>query len=193
MYYMKTDLNSIPTASRVSIKRRWIIGILLTAILATMMTIFLLSAESRIESGDRSRGVTMLIARILYPDFDDMPYGEQMQIVNGMHRTVRKGAHFSEYALLGGLVVTALYVAFSSRVRSWYHRAGFMTLAALFGLAYAASDELHQKFVQRGASVRDVFIDFVGVLFGIALATGISCLVTRNRARKNTSKGGWAS
>lgn len=186
---MKTDLSSIPTARRVSVKKRWIIGVLLAAILATMMTIFLLSAENVTESGDRSRGVTTMIARIVHPDFDDLSYGEQMRIVNSMHRTVRKGAHFSEYALLGGLVVAVLYVAFSSHVCSWRRRTVLMTSAALFGLAYAASDELHQKFVHRGASVRDVFIDFAGVLFGIALVTGIACLVIRNRSSKTTPKG----
>ena len=68
---------------------------------------------------------------------------------------LRKGAHVTEYAILGAL----LYRAFEREVPA---------LAA--GIAYAATDELHQHFVRgRHASPVDVGIDAVGVALGMLL------------------------
>ena len=68
---------------------------------------------------------------------------------------LRKGAHLTEYAILGAL----LYRAFEREVPA---------LAA--GIAYAATDELHQHFVRgRHASPIDVGIDAVGVALGMLL------------------------
>src|SRR5713226_5508933 len=68
---------------------------------------------------------------------------------------LRKGAHLTEYAVLGGLLYRAL-----SRE----------TLALAAGIAYAATDELHQHFVRgRHASPVDVAIDAVGVSVGMLL------------------------
>ena len=67
---------------------------------------------------------------------------------------LRKIAHAVEFAVLGALLLRAL-------------RAELPALAA--GIAYAASDELHQLFVAgRRGSVLDVLIDAVGVAVGIA-------------------------
>ena len=69
---------------------------------------------------------------------------------------LRKLAHFAEYAVLGLLLVRAL---------------GREPLAAAAGVAYAATDELHQHFVRgRHAAFRDVAIDAAGVLAGLLLA-----------------------
>jgi VanZ family protein len=66
---------------------------------------------------------------------------------------LRKIAHTCEYAILGALLMRAL--------RS--ERAAFG-----FGVAYAASDELHQHFVEGRVGVSlDVLIDGVGVAVGI--------------------------
>jgi VanZ family protein len=66
---------------------------------------------------------------------------------------LRKGAHVTEYAILGAL----LYRAF-----------GREPLALATGIAYAATDELHQHFVQgRHASPVDVAIDAAGLAFGM--------------------------
>ena len=69
---------------------------------------------------------------------------------------LRKVAHFGEYAVLGLLLVRAF---------------GREPLAAAAGVAYAATDELHQQFVPgRHAAFRDVAIDSAGVLAGLLLA-----------------------
>jgi VanZ like protein len=66
---------------------------------------------------------------------------------------LRKGAHVTEYAILGALLYRAL-------------RREAPALAA--GIAYAATDELHQHFVRgRHASPVDVAIDAVGVTLGM--------------------------
>ena len=69
--------------------------------------------------------------------------------------TLRKLAHVVEFALLGALLLRAM-------------REELPALA--LGVAYAASDELHQHFVEgRLASPLDVLIDTVGVAIGILL------------------------
>jgi VanZ family protein len=66
---------------------------------------------------------------------------------------LRKGAHVTEYAVLGALLYRAL---------------GREAPALAAGIAYAATDELHQHFVRgRHASPVDVAIDAVGVALGM--------------------------
>jgi VanZ family protein len=75
--------------------------------------------------------------------------------LGGWDTLLRKIAHAAEYAVLGALLVRAL-----ARTET----------ALLVGVAYAATDELHQAFVagRRGSPV-DVAIDAAGVLCGIVL------------------------
>jgi len=66
---------------------------------------------------------------------------------------LRKGAHITEYAVLGALLYRAL---------------GIEPLALAVGIAYAATDEIHQHFVhRRHASPIDVAIDAVGLSVGM--------------------------
>ena len=66
---------------------------------------------------------------------------------------LRKLGHAAEFALLGALLVRAL---------------GDARTAVAAGVAYAASDELHQHFVPgRVGSPLDVAIDAVGVALGV--------------------------
>ena len=68
---------------------------------------------------------------------------------------LRKIAHACEYALLGALLLRAL-------------RDGLPALG--LGVAYAASDEVHQHFVEgRVGRLVDVLIDSVGVAIGVVL------------------------
>jgi VanZ family protein len=66
---------------------------------------------------------------------------------------LRKCAHVTEYAILGFLLLRAI---------------GHEVPALLVGIAYAASDELHQHFVAgRHGSPVDVAIDTAGLVLGI--------------------------
>jgi VanZ family protein len=67
---------------------------------------------------------------------------------------LRKGAHFTEYAILGGLLVRVV----DARV------------AVCVGAVYAASDELHQHFVPgRVGAPLDIAIDALGATTGVLL------------------------
>jgi len=66
---------------------------------------------------------------------------------------LRKAAHVTEYAILGALLVRALRHELP---------------ALIVGIAYAATDELHQNFVRgRHAAARDVVIDAAGLAIGV--------------------------
>jgi VanZ family protein len=83
---------------------------------------------------------------------------------------LRKGAHITEYAILALLLLRAL---------------GREAPAFLLGLAYAATDELHQHFVRgRHSSRVDVAIDAVGLALGLLVfrATVESALWPNGRA-----------
>ena len=68
---------------------------------------------------------------------------------------LRKGAHVTEYAILGLLLLRAV---------------GRELPAFLIGVAYAITDVVHQHFVQgRHAAPVDVAIDSAGILLGIVL------------------------
>lgn len=78
--------------------------------------------------------------------------------------TVRKLAHFAEFALLGFWFMLCLRVY----TRRFVRHTGW---PLFFGLLVANIDELIQLYVPgRSSSVRDVFLDFAGVVAGLALA-----------------------
>src|SRR5260221_5672845 len=66
---------------------------------------------------------------------------------------LRKGAHVTEYAILGALLVRAL---------------AREVPAFVLGVLYATSDEVHQHFVRgRHAAPLDVAIDSFGLVLGL--------------------------
>ncbi len=72
---------------------------------------------------------------------------------------LRKGAHMTEYAILGLLLLRAI---------------GRELPALAVGIGYAVTDEFHQHFVRgRHASPIDVLIDTVGLVIGIFLVSGL--------------------
>ena len=77
-----------------------------------------------------------------------------------MHR-VRKAAHFMEYALLGGLLLSA----------HPKHGKGWLYPALFWGLCIPLLDEGLQLLVPgRTGKVQDVWLDFSGVLVGMGAA-----------------------
>ena len=99
---------------------------------------------------------------------------QAMQLLNGVLETVgagpfseyfvRKLAHFAEFALLGFWFMLCLRVY----TRRFVRHSGW---PLFFGLLVADIDELIQLYVPgRSSSVRDVFLDFIGVLAGLLFA-----------------------
>ena len=72
---------------------------------------------------------------------------------------LRKGAHLTEYAILGALLLRAF---------------GRWQPALLTGIAYAVSDEIHQHFVAgRHSSPFDVAFDACGVAIGLLVLLSV--------------------
>lgn len=155
-------------------KKKWLIlwrillGILIVLNLAV---IFGFSGENAEQSSQTSSSVTEKVAEVVVPDFDKKPVEEQKKIVKQMEPPIRKLAHFSEYASLGGLIFLFLLTWDGVVVMQFSGSIGF-------ALIYATTDELHQKFsFGRAASVKDMLIDLSGALVSCSVLLLIRFLV----------------
>ena len=100
------------------------------------------------------------------------------QALDFVHFCIRKGAHLTEYGVLGILLWRAIPEPRTRPEIAIWSRAG---VALLVATVYAATDEYHQSFVpSRTSSVRDVCIDTCGA----ALALAILCMANRPRSRR---------
>ncbi len=90
-----------------------------------------------------------------------------------VHMTVRKLAHFTEYAILGFLAARAFRTSPRPAIRDrWF------LISATIVVTYALIDEYHQTFVpSRTGSIYDSLIDMAGGLTAL--------LVIRWRTRSN--------
>ena len=76
---------------------------------------------------------------------------------------IRKLAHYTFYAIGGILIANCVYQFCSEEKR-------VIAISAIIGIVYAASDEIHQLMVPgRSGNIKDIMIDSIGVLTGIAL------------------------
>jgi VanZ family protein len=109
-------------------------------------TAVVLSFSSATFSADNTSGVVGPLLAWLFPWLAP-------STLDTLHGLLRKGAHLTEYAILGALLLRAL---------------GREAPAFALGVAYAISDEVHQHFVRgRHASPIDVAIDAVGLALGL--------------------------
>ena len=155
--------------------------VLTLATLAWMAVIFGFSADTAEESSGLSMKIARLLAGLFMKGFRDLPLEDQERVASSMQFLIRKGAHMSEYALLGVLLVLTLTAwGFGRRI-----------LAALgSGVFYAALDEFHQTFVPgRSGQVRDVLIDSLGLCLGILflhlVLALVRCLKGKGTGREN--------
>ncbi len=131
-----------------------------------MLFIYSMSADSGAESSSKSGRVVGFVAELIVPDYEDMSESEQAEVRARLSYPIRKLAHFTEYAILGILLYSA--VILTPRISNG---AFSFVIPILLGWLYAASDEYHQAFVPgRGPAITDVCIDGSGVIFGVALA-----------------------
>ncbi len=101
------------------------------------------------------------ILRWLIPDISDAAL-ERVQTV------VRKGAHLTEYAILGALAWRAVRQPRREDQRPWQMRHALAALA--IATLFAASDEWHQTTVpSRQGQISDVFIDGLGASAGLVV------------------------
>ncbi|MGN0690957.1 MAG: VanZ family protein [Oscillospiraceae bacterium] len=141
-------------------------------IILTCMGIFLFSSQDGSESSGLSTEVTRIISGIIFRRFGSMTAEEQSFIVTQLNPFVRKLAHFTEYALLGGAIYSLILSADTMHIRK-------KRLAALIAAAaFASLDELHQLLVPaRSGKLIDVLIDSCGAAAGILAVTVIVIVV----------------
>ena len=173
-------------------RKRWIsmfvtvAMILAVAVFINMALIFFFSAESKEASGDRSTGIVEKLMHLLHPDYDSLDWDTQMDIMASTHRLVRKLAHFAEFGLLGFL--STWLTVHVNRRKKWLKTWLEWLIPMVFCLLYAISDEVHQIFSNRGASAKDVLIDFAGAVTGVLLMHAIVAILRASKRRRERRK-----
>lgn len=129
-----------------------------------MILIFCLSHQTADVSSKTSGGIVETVVKIICPEYDELSFAEQEKIFGKVQFWVRKTAHFSLYAILGGFaflsVITYINIPLWLRV----------SISGAICLIYSISDEIHQLFIEgRSGEIRDVCIDFAGSLVAILI------------------------
>lgn len=90
---------------------------------------------------------------------------------------IRKTAHFVEYFVLGALLMFTVISYLSQHMKSF-------ALALTLGLSVAVTDELIQTFSEgRSCELRDMLLDFSGVLLSSLMILLIFTLIFRHRRK----------
>lgn len=131
--------------------------------ISTFVTIFIFSNQNGEESGETSRGFTKMIIDVL-PITKNLEEERKVELIEKTQTCIRKLAHFSIYTVAGinlmGFINT--YERLNQKNK--------IALVLLIGIAYAISDEFHQMFTGgRTPAIGDVFIDSMGILFGLTI------------------------
>lgn len=153
-----------------------------TAAAAVMVFIFLKSAEPGDRSSATSGGFIEMVLTIFSKSFREKSEPERLLLVGQLQPIIRKFAHFGIYTVLGVFLLSAMFTYDCTPIL----QAG---VSWGIGLVYAVTDEIHQIFVPgRAGQVRDVLIDFAGILTGTLILFFIRCLILRKRSRKENVK-----
>ncbi len=139
--------------------------IITVVLLITLMVfIFNMSSQTASESSATSGSFISFFTKLLIKDFNNLPLEKQAEIISSFQFIVRKGAHFTAYALMGVLAFLSLvtYKKIPLKLRTAF--------SAVICLLYSLSDEIHQSFIPgRSCELRDVCIDMSGALLTIFL------------------------
>lgn len=126
-----------------------------------MLLIFGFSSQTGAESGSLSALLSEPITKLLIRFAEDSSTEAESALFSRVDIGLRKIAHFTEYAILGGLLVLLF------RIR----RVLLIWLPWLIGTLYAVTDEWHQSFSPgRSCDPKDVLIDACGVLIGVLIS-----------------------
>jgi len=142
-----------------------IFRIIVTSLLvAWMVLIFCLSAESAVQSASTSGRLITAVVRFFYSEFDNLSRAEQLAFIEPFQFFVRKGAHFAIYAVLGALSFASVitYKNLNIGIR--------LLISSMICVLYSVSDEIHQYYVPgRSCQFKDILIDFAGSITAILL------------------------
>ena len=149
-------------------KKRIVLCVLLWLCVASLcVTIFIFSSQSAIESSEQSGTIIELFYKLFGVGFTDF--------------FVRKLAHFFEFMLLGFFSAFAFYITFDDIKK--------ILFGIAFSLLYSVSDEIHQIFVPgRACQLRDVLIDFSGIIVGTAIMFLLNLLFKKIWGNKKCTK-----
>lgn len=115
-----------------------------------MTIIFIMSSFNAEDSANQSNFIVNIISNIF-----------NIENVKLLSLIIRKLAHFTEYLILGTLVINMFT---KNNAKKTY------LLSILLCIIYAISDEIHQIFVPgRACQIKDILIDSVGSITGIYL------------------------
>ena len=135
----------------------------LLILLVAIITCFIFyNSLKNIDESNESSDVVLAIFTPITSFFDSM-FGEM-----NWYFIIRKGAHLTEFCVLGGLVSNLAY-----KIKEYYDK-HFMGYGLFYVLLVAVTDEFIQSFSDRTSSVSDVLIDLTGALTGIIIVTLLS-------------------
>ena len=118
------------------------------------------SADANKSTGTSDKVITTMIEIKDKITNNETPNNEKEIIVKNSSFYIRKIAHITEYLILGFLTFNLLK---QYSVTNIYYAIGLSIL-------YSCTDEFHQLFISgRSGSIRDVLIDFIGILIGTYL------------------------
>ena len=145
----------------------FVIWLILTAIIAGMIIHF--TGQTASESNQTSKGVLRTLLEFFLGEEDE-------DLITDWNHYIRKVAHFTLFFAFGFCLTAAL---------QYQRRVPRLPVSLGAGALFAVTDEIRQHFVPgRATQVKDMIIDFCGVLIGALLVTLIAFFVRRHRAKK---------
>lgn len=144
-----------------------------------MGVIFMFSAQVSDESKSSSNKVTSAVVNaVISIKKENISEEKRQKIIEDKTFIVRKSAHFTEYFILGLILI--LYLQTKEKLATKY-----IILAIIFCVLYATSDEIHQLFVDgRSCKIMDILIDTCGSSLAIIGFTSIYKLTTNLKKQK---------
>lgn len=146
-----------------------------------MSTMFLFSNQQGTGSSSTSKKVSQIIVNIIdiNKQYSDT---EKEEIIEVIEPIIRKLAHYTFYAIGGILIANCVY-QFCSEEKC------VIVVSAIIGIVYATSDEIHQLMIPgRSGSIKDVIIDSIGILTGIAFLLLVREIVKELLEAKSKTK-----
>ena len=130
-------------------------------LVACMVFIFCMSAQDSNESSNTSGNLITAVLKIVYPKFKELSHIEKENLISSFQFFVRKGAHFTIYAIMGFLAFwTVGTYSITLKLKA--------LLSGAICLLYSVSDEIHQRFIPgRSGEIRDICLDFSGSILAI--------------------------
>lgn len=144
-----------------------------------MGVIFMFSAQVSDESKSSSNKVTSAVVNtVISIKKENISEEKRQKIIEDKTFIVRKTAHFTEYFILGLILI--LYLQTKEKLATKY-----IILAIIFCVLYATGDEIHQLFVDgRSCKIMDILIDTCGSSLAILEFTSIYKLTTNLKKQK---------